>query len=153
MILKLLDLNIDYTIFIWEKKMNEKIMEKLKDRNFSKKLLELETIDQVKKIFENETIKITDEEIEELRKSINLIVKEIKSLPESDSHICGGTNHNPIQSNNEDNVTDLNKIKSETSALNNIYKKIKDRKYLISSSLLIVANQKSLFPETKTWWL
>ncbi len=132
--------------------MNEKIMEKLKDRNFSKKLLELETTDQVKKIFENENIKITDEEIEELRKSINLIVKEIKSLPENDFYISGGTNQNSNENNSKDEEIDLDKTNSEYSKLNNVYKKIKDRKYLISSSLLI-ANQKSLFPETKTWWI
>lgn len=135
--------------------MNEKIMEKLKDRNFSKKLLELETTDQVKKIFENENIKITDEEIEELRKSINLIVKEIKSLPENDFYISGGTNQNSNENNSKgkDKEIDLDKTNPEYSKLNNVYQKIKDRKYLISSSLLILANQKSLFPETKTWWL
>lgn len=133
--------------------MNEKIMEKLKDRNFSKKLLELETTDQVKKTFKNENIKITDEEIEELRKSINLIVKEIKSLPENDFYISGGTNQNSNENNSKDEEIDLDKTNSEYSKLNNVYKKIKDRKYLISSSLLILANQKSLFPETKTWWI
>ena len=133
--------------------MNEKIMEKLKDRNFSKKLLELETTDQVKKIFENENIKITDEEIEELRKSINLIVKEIKSLPENDFYILGGTNQNSNKNNSKDEEIDLDKTNPEYSKLNNVYQKIKDRKYLISSSLLILANQKSLFPETKTWWI
>lgn len=133
--------------------MNEKIMEKLKDRNFSKKLLELETTDQVKKIFENENIKITDEEIEELRKSINLIVKEIKSLPENDFYISGGTNQNSNENNSKEKEIDLDKTNSEYSKLNNVYQKIKDRKYLISSSLLILANQKSLFPETKTWWI
>ena len=125
--------------------MNEKIMEKLKDRNFSKKLLGLETINQAKETFENEGIKITDEKIEELRKSINLIVNEIKALPENNSYISGGTDRN-LNKINDDNVN------PESSTLNNIYKKVKDRKYLISS-LLILANQKDLFPNTKTWWI
>ncbi len=126
--------------------MNEKIMEKLKDRNFSKKLLGLKTINQVKETFENECIKITDDEIEELRKSINLIVNEIKALPENNSYISGGTDQNLNKIND-------NNVNPETSILNNIYKKVKDRKYLISSYLLILANQKDLFPNTKTWWI
>ncbi len=71
--------------------MNEKIIKKLTDKKFAKKIIELKSREEVKKIFESEGIEISDKEINELADSLYLIVKKTSELPSEDlAKISGG---------------------------------------------------------------
>jgi hypothetical protein len=64
--------------------MNEKAKEKLKNKNFLKKIIGLKTKDEVMNAFSNEEVEISEKEIEEIGEYINTIVGKLNEMPEDD---------------------------------------------------------------------
>ncbi|MDR1627812.1 MAG: hypothetical protein LBR79_03485 [Oscillospiraceae bacterium] len=71
--------------------MNEKAKEKLKDKNFLKKIIGLKTKDEVINAFSSEEVEISEKEIEEIGEYVNTIVGKLNEMPEDDlQKISGG---------------------------------------------------------------
>ncbi|MDR1627811.1 MAG: hypothetical protein LBR79_03480 [Oscillospiraceae bacterium] len=71
--------------------MNEKAKEKLKDKNFLKKIIGLKTKDEVMDAFSSEEVEISEKEIEEIGEYVNTIVGKLSEMPEDDlQKISGG---------------------------------------------------------------
>ncbi|MDR1627461.1 MAG: hypothetical protein LBR79_01645 [Oscillospiraceae bacterium] len=71
--------------------MNDKIKEKLKNKDFLKKIIGLETKEEVKKAFSEEGLEISEQEVEEIGEYINACVDKLSKMPEDDlEKISGG---------------------------------------------------------------
>lgn len=73
--------------------MDEKVVKKLTDRNFTKKIVGLDTKEEVKKAFKGEGIEISNKDIYDLGDQLSKIVKEVSKLPPEDlGKVSGGIN-------------------------------------------------------------
>ncbi|MDR1627462.1 MAG: hypothetical protein LBR79_01650 [Oscillospiraceae bacterium] len=71
--------------------MNDKIKEKLKNKDFLKKIIGLETKEEVKKAFSEEGLEISEKEVEEIGEYINACMDKLSKMPEDDlEKISGG---------------------------------------------------------------
>ena len=71
--------------------MNEKIFEKLKDKEFLEKIFALKTKEEIIKAFSQEGIEVTGDEIEQLCNLITQMVSKISDMPESElKKVSGG---------------------------------------------------------------
>ncbi len=71
--------------------MNEKILEKLKDKEFLEKIFSLKTKEEIMKAFSQENIEVTDAEIEQLGNLIAQTVSKLSDMPESElEKVSGG---------------------------------------------------------------
>jgi hypothetical protein len=71
--------------------MNDKIKEKLKDKDFLKKIIGLETKEEAEKAFSEEGLEISEKEVEEIGEYINACVDKLSKMPEDDlEEISGG---------------------------------------------------------------
>ena len=72
-------------------KMNEKIVEKLKDSKFLEKIIVMSDKNEVKEAFKKEGIEITDEDLKNIRDLIASSVEKISEIPEEKlEEISGG---------------------------------------------------------------
>lgn len=69
----------------------EKIDEILSSDEFIKKILEANSSEEVKKIFKEKDIDVTDEQIENMRKALNSKIKELNTMSDDEmGQISGG---------------------------------------------------------------
>ncbi len=72
-------------------KMNEKIVEKLKDSKFLEKIIVMSDKNEVKEAFKKEGVEITDEDLKSIRDLIASSVEKISKIPEEKlEEISGG---------------------------------------------------------------
>ena len=72
-------------------KMNEKIVEKLKDSKFLEKIIVMSDKNEVKEAFKKEGVEITDEDLKNIRDLIASSVEKISEIPEEKlEEISGG---------------------------------------------------------------
>ncbi len=71
--------------------MNEKILEKLNDKEFAKKIIGIESEENVIKAFKEENIEVSEKEVKELGDIIYDIVSKLSTLPEDQlDEVSGG---------------------------------------------------------------
>lgn len=71
--------------------MNEKIIEKLKDAKFLEKIIVMSDENDVKEAFKKEGLKITDEDLKDVRDHIEVTVEAISRISEEElEEISGG---------------------------------------------------------------
>ena len=71
--------------------MNEKLLEKLKQADFMKKIIDCSTNEEIKEVLEKEGVNATDEEISEMIDQISKIAEAISKIDEKDmDEISGG---------------------------------------------------------------
>ncbi len=71
--------------------MNEKILKAFENKSFVEKTMCLETKDEVKNAFDEEGVKVTDQELDELAVIISEITEAVKKIPETElANIAGG---------------------------------------------------------------
>ncbi len=84
-------------------KMNEKILEKLKDKEFAKKIIGIESEENVIKAFKEENIDISKKEVEELGNIVSDIISKFSEMPEDQlEKVSGGDLQDAV-----DNVVDI----------------------------------------------
>lgn len=72
--------------------MNEKVIEKLQNEELLQKLLVLKSKDEVEKFFVDESVEVTDDEVEELGSLLCNACEVIKKIPEEElKSITAGT--------------------------------------------------------------
>lgn len=77
-------------------KMNEKIVEKLKDSKFLEKIIVMSDKNEVKEAFKKEGIEITDEDLKNIRDLIAGSVEKISEIPEEKLEEISGGNRDGI---------------------------------------------------------
>lgn len=71
----------------------EKIDEILSNDEFIEKILKANSSEEVKQIFKEEDIDVTDEQIENMRKALNIKIKELNTMSDDEmGQISGGEN-------------------------------------------------------------
>lgn len=71
--------------------MNEKIFEKLKDKEFAKKIIGIESEENVIKAFKEENIDISKKEVEELGSIVSDMISKFSEMPEDQlGEVSGG---------------------------------------------------------------
>ncbi len=70
--------------------MNEQIKSKMGNKEFVTKILKCEDESAVKEFFSKEGIIVTDEEVQALGSQINVLVEELKKLPENELEAISG---------------------------------------------------------------
>ncbi len=71
--------------------MNEKLLEKLKQADFMEKIINCDTKEKIKEVFEKENVKVSDEEIDEVIDEVSKIAEAVSKMDEKDmENISGG---------------------------------------------------------------
>ncbi|MDR1628183.1 MAG: hypothetical protein LBR79_05360 [Oscillospiraceae bacterium] len=71
--------------------MNDKIKEKLKNKDFLKKIIGLETKEEAEEAFSEEGLEISEKEVEEIGEYINACIDKLSKMPKDDlEKISGG---------------------------------------------------------------